>query len=63
MFLAFFSCPRCLVVIYSQGLMLLFMVYNGHRIGANWGKQLTHPLPPSTVVQLLKDNGTEGEAF
>lgn len=26
-------------------------------IGANWGTQATHPLPHSTVVQMLKDNG------
>lgn len=26
-------------------------------IGANWGTQATHPLPPDTVVNLLKDNG------
>jgi hypothetical protein len=26
-------------------------------IGANWGTQTSHPLPPDTVVRLLKDNG------
>ncbi|KAF0901272.1 hypothetical protein E2562_038875 [Oryza meyeriana var. granulata] len=26
-------------------------------IGVNWGTQMSHPLPASTVVQLLKDNG------
>ncbi|XP_074564639.1 glucan endo-1,3-beta-glucosidase 6-like [Curcuma longa] len=26
-------------------------------IGANWGTQTSHPLPPSTVVRLLRDNG------
>ncbi|KAL5978055.1 hypothetical protein ACLOJK_037078 [Asimina triloba] len=26
-------------------------------IGANWGNQASHPLPPDIVVQLLKDNG------
>ncbi|XP_062218170.1 glucan endo-1,3-beta-glucosidase 6-like [Phragmites australis] len=26
-------------------------------IGANWGTQASHPLPPDTVVQMLKDNG------
>ncbi|KAK7835771.1 glucan endo-1, partial [Quercus suber] len=25
-------------------------------IGANWGTQCSHPLPPDTVVKLLKDN-------
>lgn len=38
---------------------LFFMVHTGHGIGANWGTQLSHPLPPSTVVQLLKDNGIQ----
>ncbi|KAF7817198.1 glucan endo-1,3-beta-glucosidase 5 [Senna tora] len=28
-------------------------------IGVNWGTQATHPLPPSTVVKLLKDNGIQ----
>lgn len=28
-------------------------------IGANWGTQATHPLPPSTVVKLLRDNGIQ----
>lgn len=26
-------------------------------IGANWGTQASHPLPPDIVVQMLKDNG------
>ncbi|XP_010525845.1 PREDICTED: glucan endo-1,3-beta-glucosidase 5-like [Tarenaya hassleriana] len=26
-------------------------------IGVNWGTQATHPLPPETVVRLLRDNG------
>ncbi|XP_058113439.1 glucan endo-1,3-beta-glucosidase 6-like [Magnolia sinica] len=26
-------------------------------IGANWGNQASHPLPPDIVVRLLKDNG------
>ncbi|BFG18715.1 hypothetical protein CerSpe_049890 [Prunus speciosa] len=28
-------------------------------IGVNWGTQLTHPLPPATVVKMLKDNGIQ----
>ncbi|KAM7490696.1 hypothetical protein LguiA_033617 [Lonicera macranthoides] len=45
----------------SGVVVLVFMwvsssvVVNG--IGANWGTQATHPLPESTVVKLLKDNG------
>lgn len=27
--------------------------------GANWGTQSTHPLPPSVVVKLLRDNGIQ----
>lgn len=26
-------------------------------LGVNWGTQASHPLPPNTVVQMLKDNG------
>lgn len=26
-------------------------------IGANWGTQTSHPLPPDTVVKMLKENG------
>ncbi|CAI9771661.1 unnamed protein product [Fraxinus pennsylvanica] len=35
------------------------MVNSGYSIGANWGTQASHPLPPSTVVKLLKDNGIQ----
>lgn len=28
-------------------------------IGANWGTQATHPLPPETVVRLLRENGIQ----
>lgn len=39
--------------------MLLFVsiVVSVSGIGANWGTQATHPMPPRTVVRLLKDNG------
>ncbi|GFZ00902.1 O-Glycosyl hydrolases family 17 protein [Actinidia rufa] len=41
-------------------MFLLFMVVgSASGIGANWGTQATHPLPPSTVVKLLRDNGFE----
>lgn len=40
---------------------LLFSLVSAVRtvngIGANWGTQATHPLPPDTVVRLLKQNG------
>lgn len=26
-------------------------------IGVNWGTQATHPLPPATVVKMLRENG------
>lgn len=38
------------------GFMVLGEVYG---IGANWGTQATHPLPPNIVVKLLKDNGIQ----
>lgn len=28
-------------------------------IGVNWGSQARHPLPPATVVRLLRDNGIQ----
>ncbi|KAF3436698.1 hypothetical protein FNV43_RR19445 [Rhamnella rubrinervis] len=36
---------------------LISMVCTVSGIGANWGTQATHPLPPDTVVRLLKQNG------
>ncbi|KAF5936411.1 hypothetical protein HYC85_027540 [Camellia sinensis] len=38
-------------------LLLAMVVGSVSGIGANWGTQATHPLPHSTVVQMLKDNG------
>ncbi|KAL5558293.1 hypothetical protein UlMin_034504 [Ulmus minor] len=35
------------------------MVNSAIGIGVNWGSQATHPLPPSIVVQMLKDNGIQ----
>ncbi|KAG6532843.1 hypothetical protein ZIOFF_006697 [Zingiber officinale] len=47
-----------------EGLSLIFRVFSWlclvasvGGIGANWGTQTSHPLPPSTVVRLLRDNG------
>ncbi|KAF5726323.1 hypothetical protein HS088_TW23G01068 [Tripterygium wilfordii] len=36
-------------------LMMVMVVVDG--IGGNWGMLATHPLPPSTVVKMLQDNG------
>ncbi|KAJ6372850.1 hypothetical protein OIU76_027224 [Salix suchowensis] len=38
---------------------LLSMVSCAMTIGANWGTQATHPLPPETVVKLLRENGIQ----
>lgn len=40
---------------------LLFLVHSvsGIGIGANWGTQCTHPLPPEIVVRLLRENGIQ----
>ncbi|XP_059275345.1 glucan endo-1,3-beta-glucosidase 6-like [Lycium ferocissimum] len=41
-------------------MILGFMVLGKvHGIGANWGTQATHPLPPNIVVKMLKDNGIQ----
>uniref|UniRef100_A0ACD5WW06 Uncharacterized protein n=1 Tax=Avena sativa TaxID=4498 RepID=A0ACD5WW06_AVESA len=38
-------------------LLVLCMTRRSSGVGINWGTQLSHPLPTSTAVQLLKDNG------
>ncbi|KAE9586474.1 hypothetical protein Lal_00044713 [Lupinus albus] len=42
-------------------LMLFVALFLGSvsGIGVNWGTQSTHPLPPTTVVKMLKDNGIQ----
>lgn len=40
-------------------ILSVMMVGSVAGIGANWGTQATHPLPPSTVVKLLRDNGID----
>lgn len=41
-------------------LVLLILMLGGSKevnsIGANWGTQASHPLPPATVVRMLRDN-------
>jgi glucan endo-1,3-beta-glucosidase 5/6 len=43
------------IILLLSCISLLSIHVNG--IGANWGTQTSHPLPPDTVVQLLKENG------
>ncbi|KAF5748624.1 putative Glucan endo-1 3-beta-glucosidase precursor [Tripterygium wilfordii] len=38
---------------------LLSVVHSVGGIGANWGTQSTHPLPPETVVRMLVENGIQ----
>ncbi|KAE8687166.1 Glucan endo-1,3-beta-glucosidase 8 [Hibiscus syriacus] len=38
---------------------LLTMVWCGKGIGVNWGTQASHPLPPETVVRMLRENGIQ----
>jgi hypothetical protein len=37
--------------------MLFWSAAGVGAIGANWGTQASHPLPPDTVVKMLKGNG------
>ncbi|XP_028779350.1 glucan endo-1,3-beta-glucosidase 5 [Neltuma alba] len=37
----------------------VLLVVSTSGIGVNWGTQSTHPLGPSTVVKMLKDNGIQ----
>lgn len=46
----------CFVVMVFAATLLVGPVCG---IGVNWGTQSTHPLPPSTVVKMLKDNGIQ----
>ncbi|GKB54746.1 glucan endo-1,3-beta-glucosidase 6-like protein [Tanacetum coccineum] len=39
--------------------MLIQFMSSVNGIGANWGTQCSHPLPPETVVRLLVDNGIQ----
>ncbi|RCV29549.1 hypothetical protein SETIT_6G022200v2 [Setaria italica] len=38
-------------------LLVVVSLRRSEAIGVNWGTQLSHPLPASTVVRLLQDNG------
>lgn len=38
---------------------LLSMVHWVNGIGANWGTQSTHKLPPDIVVRMLRENGIQ----
>lgn len=40
-------------------LPFLCLLTSASAIGVNWGIQSSHPLPPSTVVQMMKDNGIQ----
>lgn len=46
-------CEICVIVVLIPFLCWMESV-NG--IGANWGTQSSHPLPPETVVRMLLDN-------
>ncbi|KAK2972692.1 hypothetical protein RJ640_025543 [Escallonia rubra] len=37
--------------------LVIAMVDSVSGIGANWGTQVSHPLPPETVVRMLRENG------
>ncbi|POO03784.1 Glycoside hydrolase [Trema orientale] len=42
------------------GFLLISLLVNSVMgIGVNWGTQATHPLPPATVVKMLRDNGIQ----
>lgn len=46
-----------LVKIWVVIVSVVAMMSGVNGIGANWGTQATHPLPPETVVRLLVENG------
>lgn len=49
------------VMLLRRDLVFLFVfavfIGSANGIGVNWGNQATHPLPPATVVRMLRDNG------
>lgn len=49
------SCFSLYVTIKFLSLYSMVCAVSG--LGANWGTQASHPLPPETVVNLLRDNG------
>lgn len=51
-----FSC-RLLLLMVLISLLGVFPPPVQANMGINWGTQSSHPLPPSIVVQMLKDNG------
>lgn len=51
-----FSCLWVLLLcIIGEGLVKRVLGVGG--LACNWGTRSTHPLPPTIVVKLLKDNG------
>ncbi|XP_027066913.1 glucan endo-1,3-beta-glucosidase 6 [Coffea eugenioides] len=51
-----FSRARAMLVLLVS---LLPMVFPVNGIGANWGTQATHRLPPDIVVRMLRENGIQ----
>ncbi|KAJ1267800.1 hypothetical protein BS78_07G085900 [Paspalum vaginatum] len=51
------SRPSIMAALAAALLLALCAARPAHAIGVNWGTQLSHPLPASTVVRLLQDNG------
>jgi hypothetical protein len=45
------------VALVVAAVMLFWSAAGVGAIGANWGTQASHPLPPDTVVKMLKGNG------
>lgn len=46
-----------LLVVYFLSITLTMAFVSVKGLGVNWRTQATHPLPPTTVAQLLRDNG------
>ena len=46
-------------VVYGLVSVFILLVNSVSGIGANWGTQASHSLPPETVVNMLKDNGIQ----
>lgn len=55
--MGFFAFSKSFGVLCLVTLLMVSILHLVCGIGANWGTQSTHNLPPEIVVTMLKDNG------
>lgn len=50
---------ECFIFIFGMFFFISTSVMHVNGIGANWGTQSSHPLSPSVVVRMLRENGIQ----